>query len=91
VRGQQFAKHHELQLWKHAGEDTVMIRTNRTEEVFAHQIEDVYELEGDDTDIYDENNEVTDPTNPIWDGSDVHISPYGTDPTLPDPNEVNPD
>jgi len=44
-----------------------------------------------DSDIYDERNEVTDPRNPIWEGCEVHISPYGADPTLPDPNELNQD
>jgi hypothetical protein len=46
---------------------------------------------GDDSDMYDERNEVTDPHNPIWRGSEVHINPYGVDPTLPDPNEMNQD
>jgi hypothetical protein len=45
----------------------------------------------EDPDIYDERNEVTDPSNPIWDGSDVHNNPYGTDPTIPDQNEINSD
>ena len=46
---------------------------------------------GNDSDSYDENNEVGNPQNPIWDGSDVHYNPYGTDPTLPDFNDVNQD
>jgi len=46
---------------------------------------------GNDSDCYDEGQEVTDPNNPIWRGSEIHINPYGTDPTLPDPNELNQD
>lgn len=45
----------------------------------------------DDSDSYDDSSEVNSPGNPIWDGSDVHYNPFGTDTTLPDPNEVNPD
>ncbi|MDZ7288301.1 MAG: hypothetical protein ONB44_00005 [candidate division KSB1 bacterium] len=45
----------------------------------------------DDSDSYDEKNEISNPTNPVWDGSEIHTNPYGTDPTAPDPNEVNPD
>lgn len=43
---------------------------------------------GNDPDEYDE---VNNPENPIWDGSEIHRNPYGVDPTLPDPNEVNQD
>jgi len=46
---------------------------------------------GVDSDLYDEGNDVTDPHNPIWQDSEVHINPYGVDPTLPDPNELNQD
>jgi hypothetical protein len=46
---------------------------------------------GNDNDSYDERNEVMDPGNPIWRDSEVHINPYGTDPTMPDPNELNQD
>jgi hypothetical protein len=45
----------------------------------------------EDPDVYDELNEVNEPDNPIWDGSDIHNNPYGTDTTLPDSNEVNSD
>lgn len=45
----------------------------------------------DDTDCYDEKNDVTNPSNPIWDGSEVHSTPFGTDPTVPDPNEITQD
>ena len=45
----------------------------------------------EDPDSYDECNEVNRPGNPIWEGSEIHITPYGPDPTLPDPNEVNQD
>jgi hypothetical protein len=45
----------------------------------------------EDPDSYDEGNEVNHPGNPIWEGSEIHITPYGSDPTLPDPNEVNQD
>jgi len=44
-----------------------------------------------DSDCYDEQNEVNNPYNPIWQGSDVHSNPYGADPALPDPNELNQD
>ena len=46
---------------------------------------------GSDSDIYDESNEVGNPASPVWDGSEVHTNPYGPDPTMPDPNEVNSD
>lgn len=46
---------------------------------------------GVDSDSFDERNDVTDPYNPIWQGSEVHSNPYGVDPTLPDPNELNQD
>jgi hypothetical protein len=46
---------------------------------------------GSDPDIYDDSNEVSNPASPLWDGSDVHSNPYGTDPSMPDPNEVNSD
>jgi hypothetical protein len=45
----------------------------------------------DDPDLYDESNQIGDPGNPVWDGSEVHSNPYGTDPTMPDPNEINSD
>lgn len=44
-----------------------------------------------DSDSFDEFNDVTDPANPIWQGSEVHYGPHGVDPTLPDPNDVNQD
>ncbi len=44
-----------------------------------------------DSDCYDEHNEVNDPGNPIWEGSEVHSHPYGDDPYQPDPNELNQD
>ena len=44
-----------------------------------------------DPDLYDDSNPIGDPGNPVWDGSDVHSTPLGTDPTVPDPNEVNSD
>jgi len=47
--------------------------------------------DSNDPDLYDENNQIGDPGNPVWDGSDVHSTPYGSDPTVPDPNEVSSD
>ena len=44
-----------------------------------------------DSDCYDEQNEVNDPHNSIWEGSEVYSNPYGADPSLPDPNELNQD
>lgn len=44
-----------------------------------------------DQDLYDEHNDINDPSNPIWQGSEVHQTPYGSDPTIPDPNEINQD
>jgi hypothetical protein len=46
---------------------------------------------GVDSDMYDEHNTIIDPNNPIWQGSEIHFNPHGTDPTLPDPNELNQD
>lgn len=43
---------------------------------------------GNDSDEYDEAN---DPGNPIWDGSEVRYNPFGGDPGMPEPNEVNQD
>jgi hypothetical protein len=45
----------------------------------------------DDPDLYDESNQISNPGNPVWEGSDVHTNPYGTDTTVPDPNEINSD
>lgn len=47
--------------------------------------------DNNDPDLYDVNNQIGDPGNPVWDGSDVHSTPLGTDPTVPDPNEVSSD
>lgn len=44
-----------------------------------------------DFDSYDESNQISDPDNPIWKGSEIHTDPFGTDPTMPDPNDVNSD
>ena len=46
---------------------------------------------GHDSGEYDSNHAATDPKNPIWTGAEVHFNSYGTDPTWPDPNEVNQD
>lgn len=45
----------------------------------------------DDTDSFDDENEINDPANPVWQGSDIHSTPFGPDPTVPDPNEVTGD
>jgi len=62
---------------------------------FKRVLEDYFEQDTndkkDDPDIYDQNNEANEPENPIWNGSDIHSNPYGPDPNLPDPNEVNSD
>ncbi|MDZ7288302.1 MAG: hypothetical protein ONB44_00010 [candidate division KSB1 bacterium] len=58
---------------------------------FDERAKEIDENGSDDTDIYDDRNEVIDPRSPVWDGSEIHITPYGPDPTLPDPNEVNQD
>lgn len=44
-----------------------------------------------DADQYDDTNAVTDPDNPIWQGSEIHTSPLGTDPRMPDANAVTQD
>jgi hypothetical protein len=61
------------------------------DDYFDERAKDIYDQDNDDFDVYDEGHEVNDPGSPIWDGSEVHINPYGPDPTLPDPNEVNQD
>lgn len=58
------------------------------DDYFDDRAKEISENGGNDNDEYDEANN---PSNPIWDGSDVHSNPYGTDPTLPDPNEVSQD
>ena len=58
--------------------------------VFDDYLDDNSSNNGD-PDLYDESNQIGDPGNPVWDGSEVHSSPFGTDPTTPDPNEVNSD
>lgn len=50
------------------------------------------ETDGDsDTDSFDEENEINNPANPVWEGAEVHQTRYGPDPTVPDPNEVTGD
>ncbi len=44
-----------------------------------------------DQDEFDEGGDANDPNNPIWDGSEIHTNPYGSDPAMPDPNDVNQD
>jgi hypothetical protein len=61
------------------------------DDYFDDRAKDIYEHDGDDPDMYDEAGEATDPNSPIWDGSEIHINPFGPDPTLPDPNEVTQD
>lgn len=61
------------------------------DDYFDDRAKEISENGGNDGDSYDDNYNVNDPQNPIWDGSDIHYNPYGTDPTLPDPNEVNQD
>jgi hypothetical protein len=57
--------------------------------VFDDYLDD--DKNGDDPDLYDENNQIGDPGNPVWNGSEVHSTPFGTDPTAPDSNEINSD
>lgn len=45
----------------------------------------------EDSDLYDDTGAANDPDNPIWDGAEIHHTPYGVDPTLPDPNDVTQD
>jgi len=62
--------------------------------LFKRIFEDYFDDDGNnngDPDLYDESNQIGNPGNPVWDGSDVHSTLYGTDPTVPDPNEINPD
>jgi hypothetical protein len=55
-------------------------------------VDDYFENEGNnDSDSYDESNQISDPRNPVWEGSEIHTDPFGTDPTMPDPNDVNSD
>jgi hypothetical protein len=61
------------------------------DDYFDDRAKEISENGGEDTDSYDETNEVMDPHSPIWKGSEIHSNPYGPDPTLPDPNEVNQD
>lgn len=61
------------------------------DDYFDDRAKEINENGGNDGDSYDDNHDVNDPQNPIWDGSDIHPNPYGTDPALPDPNEVNQD
>ncbi len=61
------------------------------DDFFDDRAKEISENGGNDGDSYDDNQEVNDPQSPIWDGSDIHTNPYGPDPTLPDPNEVNQD
>ena len=61
------------------------------DDYFDDRAHEISEKGGDDADSYDEAHEVTDPSSPIWNGSEVHTNPYGSDPNLPDPNEVNQD
>lgn len=42
-----------------------------------------------DEDEFDDDGGANDPGNPIWDGSDVHSTWRGTDPTVPDANDVS--
>lgn len=58
------------------------------DDYFDDRSQEINENGGYDPDEYDEANN---PSNPIWDGSDIHYNQYGTDPTLPDPNDVNQD
>lgn len=44
-----------------------------------------------DADQYDETNSITNPTNPIWQGSEIHYNPNGVDPNIADANEINQD
>ena len=61
------------------------------DDYFDDRAKEISENGGNDGDSYDDKQNVNDPQNPIWDGSDIHYNPYGTDPALPDPNEVNQD
>ncbi len=61
------------------------------DDYFDERTKEISKNGGNDSDSYDDNHDVNDPHNPIWDGSDIHSNPYGTDSTLPDPNEVNQD
>jgi hypothetical protein len=61
---------------------------------FFKRVFDDYFDEGNkdgDSDSYDETNQIGDPGNPVWDGSEVHSTPFGSDPTVPDSNEINSD
>jgi hypothetical protein len=61
--------------------------------LFKRVFDDYFEDDNntDDPDLYDENNQIGDPGNPVWNGSEVHSTPFGTDPTTPDSNEINSD
>ncbi len=61
------------------------------DDYFDDRAKEISENGGDDSDSYDDANDATNPINPVWDGSEVHYNPYGIDPTLPDPNEINSD
>jgi hypothetical protein len=61
------------------------------DDYFDDRAKEISERGYEDPDIYDEKSEVNKPDNPIWDGSEINVNPYGPDPTLPDPNEVNQD
>jgi hypothetical protein len=61
------------------------------DDYFDDRAYDISHNGGNDSDSYDEGHEVNDPHSPIWQGSEIHINPYGADPNLPDPNELNQD
>lgn len=61
------------------------------DDYFDERANEISRSGGVDSDSFDDRNDVTDPYNPIWQGSEVHSNPYGVDPTLPDPNELNQD
>lgn len=41
-----------------------------------------------DSDEYDYRNEANEPTNSIWDGSEIKWNPFGKDPSMPDFNDA---
>lgn len=61
------------------------------DDYFDDSSTDSFDNNSSDSDIYDEANEVGNPASPVWDGSEVHTNPYGSDPSMPDSNDVNSD
>lgn len=61
------------------------------DDYFDDRAKEISENGSEDSDSYDDGNELNNPASPVWDGSEVHYNPFGGEPELPGINEVSQD